>query len=131
MAWCIYRVSKINRVGFWIEAQWLHGFVKSFFFFSDFSGNFRAGTFRNTMFRKSPEHDGIKGNPKITLYYQFSETINNNYYMCPQLHVYTVHVDGQDVNVLQLEILITVTTTAKFTCIHVHAGSLGLQERDY
>ena len=53
MARCIYRVSQINRVGFWSEARWLRGLWRVIF---GLLGDFTAGALRNSMFRKSPEH---------------------------------------------------------------------------
>ena len=53
MARCIYRASEINRVEFWRKARWLRGLSRVIF---GLLGDFRAGTLRNSMFRKSPEH---------------------------------------------------------------------------
>ena len=57
MARCIYRASEINRVEFWRKARWLRGLSRVIF---GLLGDFRAGTLRNSMFRKSPEHNCIK-----------------------------------------------------------------------
>ena len=57
MARCIYRASEINRVEFWRKARWLRGLSRVIF---GLLGDFRAGTLRNSMFRKSPEQNPFR-----------------------------------------------------------------------